>query len=77
MGSEVDEIPNKKVLRKFVDDFGVHAVFTLLEEIAYDRDVEEHKKDPNNTDYYWPGVIGIARKANERLRELKGEFGRI
>jgi hypothetical protein len=73
MGGQIAKVR----LRRFIDKFGVAELFTALEDVAYERDVEEHKKDPVNTDYYWPGVVGIARSARERLMTLKGKNGRI
>jgi hypothetical protein len=73
MGGQIAKVR----LRRFVDKFGVAEIFSALEDVAYERDAEEHKKDPTNTDYYWPGVVGIARNARERLMTLKGKNGRI
>lgn len=67
----------RKMLRAFVEEFGMFELFSTLEDVAYEKDVEEHKANPMESDYYWPGVIGIAKNAREKLMTLKTKEGRI
>lgn len=60
----------KTALRQLIDEHGAYELFSVLEDVAYDKDVQEHKANPMESDYYWPGILGVAKRARESTLEL-------